>query len=88
MTERSNRAEVRNPVAADPEVAAIIAALSPEAKAAMRDCLVVLSRRWRAQAEQAWRKHKPPMAAYWKVNAVNARHLALAIPKPTTKASP
>lgn len=78
---RSNSAEVRNPVAADPEVAAILAALTPEARQALRSCLMALSKRWRAQAEEAWRKHKPPMAAYWKANAVNARHLALALGK-------
>ena len=38
-----------------------------------------LSKVWREKAEQSWRKHKPPVAAYWKSNAVNARHLALAL---------
>ncbi len=76
---RSNRADVRNPIAADPEVAAIIAKASPEARQVLRDALGALSKSWRGKAEQSWRKHKPPMAAYWKQNAVNARHLALAL---------
>ncbi len=84
MTARSNSAAVRNPVAADPEVAAIIARLSPEARRGLRDALGAMSKGWRVKAEKAWRTNKPPMAAYWKVNAVNARHLALALrdPKP------
>lgn len=76
---RSNSKAVRNPIAADPIVAAVIAQLSPEARAGLRDALNALSKNWRAKAEKSWRTHKPPMAAYWKQNAVNARHLALAL---------
>lgn len=78
---RSNSAAVRNPIAGDPEVAAIIERLSPEARAGMIDVLTALQKRWRQQAQKAWLKHKAPMAAYHKANAVNARHLALALRK-------
>lgn len=69
----------RNPVASLPEVAAAIAGLSPEAREGLRQCLSGLAKAWRAQADKSWRTHKPPMAAYWKAQAVNARHLALAM---------
>lgn len=79
MNARSNRAAVRNPIAADAEVCAILAEISPEGREVLRRVLTSLSKSWRAKAEQSWRKHKPPVAAYWKSNAVNARHLALAL---------
>lgn len=76
---RSSTKAVRNPIAADPMVEAIIAETTPEARAALRKILNALSLTWRLRAEKSWRTHKPPMAAYWKQNAVNARHLALAL---------
>lgn len=79
MTGRSNSADVRNPIAGDPEVAALIAGLSPEARMALERVCRLLSTKWRGQAQHAWNKHKAPMAAYHKANAVNARHLALAL---------
>lgn len=86
MSPRSSRAEVRNPIAGDPEVAALIAAASPEARALLRAVLRVLSKKWRGVAEHAWRKHKAPVAAYHKANAVNARHLAFALLPPKARA--
>lgn len=80
MTARSNRADVRNPMLMLPEVQAI-AELPADSQAALRKALQAISEACRARGNEAWRKHKPPMAAYWKANAVNARHLALAIPK-------
>jgi hypothetical protein len=77
--QRSNRADVRNPLAADPEVLAMmqqLAAEHPAAAIALRAALKAMSAKWRVQAEHAWRKHKGPMATYHKANAVNARHLA------------
>jgi hypothetical protein len=82
---RSNSAAVRNPIAADPEVERELMFLSANEKAALARMLKRLSAKWREKAEHAWRKHKPPMAAYWKQNAVNARHLALALSKTATK---
>ena len=81
MSARSNSAAVRNPIAADAEVCAILAELSPEGREILARVLTRLSRTWRAKAEQSWRKHKPPVAAYWKSNSVNARHLSLAVRK-------
>jgi hypothetical protein len=79
MSARSNTAAVRNPIAASVAVARRAARLSPEARAELAGFLSDLSRHFRPIAERSWRKHKAPMAAYWKQNAVIARHLALAI---------
>lgn len=76
---RSILPEVRNPMLAIPEVQAI-ALLPDEARKALRCALLAVSDSCRAKGNEAWKKHKPPMAAYWKANAVNARHLARAIP--------
>lgn len=78
MTERSSRADVRNPMLAIPEVRQEYDQLTPEARVALVRMLKACSKVFRAKGDEAWRKHKPPMAAYWKQNAVNARHLALA----------
>lgn len=80
-TPRSNRPEVRNPIAADPEVAAIVSELPALAREALRKVLLVLSRKWDVQAEHSWLTRKAPLGAYFRVNAVNARHLARALKK-------
>jgi hypothetical protein len=79
MADRSNRPDVRNPMVALPEVQAI-ALLPREARVALRTALLAISRTSRAKAEALWLKSKPPMAAYWKAKAVDAQHLARAIP--------
>jgi uncharacterized membrane protein len=63
-----------------PEVMAINE-LPPESRAALRVALLGISKVCRERGNEAWRRHKPPVAAYWKSNAVNARHLANAIAK-------
>ncbi|WOB11297.1 hypothetical protein [Piscinibacter gummiphilus] len=78
---RSNRPEVRNPIAADPEVALIVSELPALAREALRKVLLVLSRKWDLQAEHSWSTRKPPLASYFRVNAVNSRHLARALKK-------
>ncbi|MCV0438925.1 MAG: hypothetical protein K5880_09855 [Hydrogenophaga sp.] len=78
LTPRSSRADVRNPMLAIPEVRAAYAALPLSARVALVKMLQATSRTCRANAEVAYRKHKPPMYAYWKAMGVNARHLALA----------
>jgi len=78
MTDRSNRADVRNPVMSLPS-AKRLAELPPESRAAVEAVLRDMSRDARERADKAWRKHKAPMAAYWKAVAVYSRHLALAM---------
>ena len=75
MNARSARPDVRNPLLRLPS-AADVAALPPEARAALRALALDASKAWRALAEECWRRHKAPMAAYWRAWAVNARHLA------------
>lgn len=86
MTERSNRASVRNPIQAIPEVRERFEALPPESRAAIVEMLQAIRRQCRENAAVALKKHKPPMYAYWKAMAVNARHLALAGKKTVRKA--
>lgn len=73
MTARSSRAVVRNPLLALP-AAAQIQALDPAAKVALHALLKELQADCRVRAEECWRKHKAPMAAYWKATAVYANH--------------
>jgi uncharacterized membrane protein len=56
-----------------------LASLPPEAREALRRALMAVSQACRDKGNEAWRRHKPPMAAYWKASAVNARHLARAL---------
>ena len=75
---RSNLPTVRNPMLALSEVQDA-ANLPPVAREALRSMLVAVSKACREKGDEAWRKRKPPMAAYWKSNAVHARHLAHAL---------
>lgn len=73
---RSNRPDVRNPLLALPAARRLAELLEdhPEIQAATRELLVELAADSRARAELSWRKHKAPMAAYWKAVAVYAKH--------------
>lgn len=72
---RSNRPDVRNPILCLPSVARLRAL--PDATR-QNLCAVLLDLRQDAQvrAEDCWRRHKAPMAAYWKAVAVYAGHLS------------
>ena len=50
--------------------------LPEEARQALREALVALRADAGRRAQHQWSKHKAPMAAYWKVVAVYAGHLA------------
>ncbi|WP_025139666.1 hypothetical protein [Achromobacter sp. DH1f] len=58
--------------------------LPPEDRARIRAVLVDLRRQANDLAEEAWRRRKGPMAAYWRAVATYARHLAHAL-RPKTK---
>lgn len=75
---RSSRAVVRNPVLALPGMRAL-QALPQATRAPLAAVLDDLAADARQRAELCWRKHKAPMAAYWKAVAVYARHVARAI---------
>ena len=72
---RHARPEVRNPVLALP-AAQRLRNLTPTTRCEM--CAMLLDLRQDAQlrAEDCWRRHKAPMAAYWKAVAVYAGHIA------------
>lgn len=70
---RSLRADVRNPLMAMP-AAALIQELPDEARTALRCLLADIALDARARANECWRKHKAPMAAYWKAVSVYAGH--------------
>lgn len=72
---RHARAEVRNPVLALP-AAARLKNLHPATRDELRALLLDLRRDAQIRAEDCWRRHKAPMATYWKVIAVYAGHIA------------
>lgn len=72
---RSTRADVRNPVLALP-AASRLQQLDPDARGALRAVLLDLRNDARARANECWRRHKAPMAAYWKAVSVYAGHIA------------
>ena len=81
MIARSTRREIRNPVLA---LSAIrdLQAMPVEIREALASVLTALAEDSAARADHAWRRHKAPMAAYWKAVAVYARHTARAIRPP------
>ena len=72
---RASRASVQNPMLALPGVAAL-RRLDPEVRAGLRAILIDLAHDARGRGDESWRRHKAPMAAYWKAVAVYAGHLA------------
>ena len=54
-------------------------ALPPSARHALHDALLDLRKDALRRAELQWRRHKAPMACYWKAVGVYAGHLARAL---------
>lgn len=75
---RSNRAEVRNPILTLP-AAAKLREMDGPARAVLRAILIDLQMDARERANECWKKHKAPMAAYWKAVSVYAGHIARAL---------
>lgn len=74
-TNRASRALVRNPMLALPAMTALLQ-LDPPTRSTLRAILLDLAEDARDRADESWRRHKAPMAAYWKAVAVYAGHLA------------
>jgi hypothetical protein len=72
---RSARPAVRNPLLALPAAQRVMA-LPPETRAALRGLLLEIRADAQVRAAECWRKHKAPMACYWKAVAVYAGHAA------------
>lgn len=72
---RSNRAGVRNPILTLPSYRRL-ACLQPDQREDLRALLLELRADAQIRADECWRRHKAPMAAYWKAVAVYAGHIA------------
>jgi hypothetical protein len=79
MAARSNRREVRNPILGLPDARAALAELEPAQAEALARVLLAIQIDARARADESWRRHKGPMAAYWKAAGVYCGHIAKAI---------
>ena len=78
MSERSNRAEIRNPVLGLPS-ARLLRLLPGDARLLLAVLLTDLSNDARARARTSWDKRKAFVAAYWATVAVYAGHIARAL---------
>lgn len=87
VTDRSARAEVRNPILSLPAIDAL-RALDPAAQEALRLVLLDLQLDARQRAEKSWRTHKPPLAAYWSAVGVYAGHIARSLNRPRPRPRP
>jgi hypothetical protein len=83
---RSLRPEVRNPLLALPEFAELRALLHGTEPIAPREfakkfdaALKALRLKCTDNAQNAWRKNKPPMASYWKCTGVWLYHTRRAL---------
>lgn len=72
---RSSKPEVRNPVLGLPAAQKLLS-LPPETREALRAILLEMRQDAQGKADYCWRKHKAPMAAYWKAVAVYSGHIA------------
>jgi hypothetical protein len=66
---------VHNPVLALP-AAAKLQELEPSVRANLRALFIDMRDDARARAAECWRRHKAPMACYWKAVSVYANHIA------------
>lgn len=78
MNARSNSLVVRNPILGLP-CAGALQALPADAKSALVDVLMEISATAGDNAQKSWKKHKAPMACYWKAVAVYSKHIARAL---------
>jgi hypothetical protein len=73
--DRSLRRDVRNPVLALPAAQRLLEAPA-DVRQLLRDLLLDLAADARVRAAECWRRHKAPMACYWKAVSVYSGHLA------------
>lgn len=73
--DRSSRREVRNPVLALPAAQRLLAA-NQSVRHLLRDLFLDLRDDARVRAAECWRRHKAPMAVYWKAVGVYCNHIA------------
>lgn len=75
---RSLRPDVRNPVLRLPAAQRILMLPEPQRRL-LAELLMDLRRDALERADTCWRRHKAPMAVYWKAVGVYAGHIARAI---------
>ena len=76
MSDRSNRREVRNPVLGLPAAKLALLELTLDERSRVRRVLIAIRNDARERAQESWRRHKAPMALYWKCVAVYCNHIA------------
>jgi hypothetical protein len=74
-TPRANRREVRNPVLALPAARRIME-LDEGTRGVLRELFLDLKAAAAAKADECFRRHKWPIAVYWKAVGVYAGHIA------------
>lgn len=82
QAKRSIRPEIRNPMLALPAMQTIIGYCQrdePIPPTVLRELLIQVHFDAYERAQTQWRKHKAPMAFYWKVVAVYAGHIMRAM---------
>jgi hypothetical protein len=79
MTARSSRREVRNPILGLPVVQKALAEMTPDEAARWTAILLAIQADARERAELNWRRHKGPVAAYWKATGAIVGHIAKVI---------
>lgn len=76
---RASRPEVRNPVLALPAARRLGEWIDAGAQRTLARLLEEIAKDAGSRAREAWARHKAPMACYWKMVSVYARHIARAI---------
>jgi len=76
VSDRSSRREVRNPVLGMPHANLALVELTPAERDRVRCVMLAIRDDARAKAQECWRRHKAPMAVYWKAVGVYANHIA------------
>lgn len=87
VTDRSARADVRNPILGLPAITAL-RDLDPAAQEALRLVLLDLQLNARQRAEKSRRTHKPSLAAYWSPVGADAGHIARCLNRPRPRSRP
>lgn len=73
---RSTRPDVRNPLLQLESARRLGEWLTSSTAQVLAIFVTEISNDARARASECWKKHKAPMALYWKIVAVYARHFA------------
>lgn len=82
--DRSNRADVRNPILTLPSAQRLLTQ-ETFTRAELAEILGELALDARGRGEKCWRTHKAPMAAYWKAASVYVGHFRRALRRPIAK---